>query len=206
MALVVHIMQVMRRLADYHLNQAMTWDEMKQAHRKFMRDYNMQVHWAHRERQDNRHSPNDLLRGVLARTVPEPVLARILYATHFTRYLNRSGYIRFRNWRFYAEAGLARSEVQVHIYTSTLKVEYQETDLAVYTVEWQDDNKHIKDVTNPRVIETRYRSPQLTLWSLGPEEWLLFKKLPDYAARKKRRPIGVIQLPLPPLDIPAQAM
>jgi hypothetical protein len=113
---------------------------------------------------------------------------------------------RFRNWRFYVEAGLAKSEVQVHIYTSMLKVEYQETDLAMYTVEWQDDNKHIKEVTNPRVIETRYRSPQLTLWSLDPDEWLLFKKLPDYAARKRRRQVGVIQLPLPPLDTPAQAM
>jgi hypothetical protein len=165
----------------------------------------MQVHWAHRERQDNRHSPNEVLRRVLARTVPEPI-ARILYATHFTRYLDRSGYIRFRNWRFYAEAGLARSKVQVHIYTSTLKVEYQETDLALYTIEWQDDNKHIKDASNPRVIETRYRSPQLTLWSLGPDEWLLFKRLPDYAARKKRRPSGMIQLPLLPLNTRAQTI
>ncbi len=179
---------------------------MKQAHRKFERDYNMQVHWAHRERRDNRLSPNDVLRGVLARTVPEPILARILYATQFTRYLNRSGYIRFRNWRFYAEAGLARSPVTVHIYTSTLKVEYQETDLALYRVEWQDDNKHIKDVTNPRVIETRYRSPQLAPWSLDPDEWLLFKKLPDYAARKKRKQVGVIQLFLLPLDTSSQAM
>jgi hypothetical protein len=59
---------------------------------------------------------------------------------------------------------------------------------------------------NPRVIETRYRSPQLTLWSLGPDEWLLFKRLPDYAARKKRRPSGVTQLPLLSLDTRAQAM
>ncbi|HET8842886.1 MAG TPA: hypothetical protein VFN35_15585 [Ktedonobacteraceae bacterium] len=26
---------------------------------------------------------------------------------------------------------------------------------------------------------------QFTLWTLGPDEWLLFKKLPDYAARTK---------------------
>lgn len=195
-----HIIGIMRRLADYHLNQATTWDEIKQAHRKFVRDYNVQIHFAHRERQDNRHSPIEVLRGVLARTVPEPVLARIFYATQFTRYLDRSGYIRFRRWRFYAEAGLAKKQVTVHIYTSTLKVEYQDEDLAFYTLEWQDDNKHIKEVTNPRVIETSYPSPQLTLWTLGPDEWLLFMKLSDYAARKKRKKSEVIQLLLPDLD------
>ena len=68
------------------------------------------------------------------------------------------------------------------------------------TMEWAEDNKHIKEVKNPRVIETGYRSPQLTLWTLGPDEWLLFLKLRDYAARKKpQRKPEVIQLPLPAL-------
>src|SRR5579875_2691514 len=138
----------------------------------------------------------DVLRGVLARTLPAPTLVRIFFATEFTRHLDRSGYIRFRRWRFYAEAGLAKRPVQVSFYTSTLKIEYQETELAFYTLEWED-NKHIKEVKNPRLIETGYRSPQLTLWTLGPDEWLLFLKLPDYAARKKpQRKPDVIQLPL----------
>src|SRR5205085_5762713 len=118
-------------------------------------------HFAHRERQDNRHSPQDVLRGVLARTLEASTLARIFFATEFTRHLDRSGYIRFRRWRFYAEAGLAKRDVQVSIYTSTLKIEYQETELAFYTMEWED-NKRIKEVKNPRLIETGYRSPQLT--------------------------------------------
>jgi putative transposase len=192
---------IMRRLADYYLNKAPTLDEMKKAHRKFIRDYNCQIHFAHRERKDNRHSPQDVLRGVLARTLPAPTLARIFFATEFTRRLDRSGYIRFRRWRFYAEAGLAKQEVQVSIYTSTLKIEYQDTELAFYTMEWEEDNKHIKEVKNPRFIETGYQSPQLTLWTLGPDEWLLFLKLPDYAARKKpQRKLDVIQLSLPHFD------
>jgi len=63
---------IMRRLADYYLNKAPTIDEMKKAHRKFIRDYNCQIHFAHRERQDNRHSPQDVLRGVLARLSRPP--------------------------------------------------------------------------------------------------------------------------------------
>ena len=56
------------------------------------------------------------------------------------------------------------------------------------------------EVSNPRVIEINYRSPQLTLWTLGPDEWLLFKKLPDYAPRIRRKTVKVIQLPLPTID------
>ncbi len=143
-----------------------------------------------------------MLRGVLARAVPTSTLARIFFATQFTRHLDRSGYIRFRRWRFYAEAGLARQDVQVSIYTSTLKAEYEEIALAFYTVAWHEDNKHITEVSNPRVIETSYCSQQFTLWTLGPDEWLLFKKLPDYAPRTGRKTGNgaIIQLPLPDSD------
>jgi hypothetical protein len=64
-------------------------------------------------------------------------------------------------------------------------------------MEWAEDNKHIERVKNPRLVETGYQSPQLKLWTLGPDEWLLFLKLPDYTARKKlRKKPDVIQLPL----------
>ena len=188
---------IRRRFADYYLNKTPTLDEMKKAHRKFIRDYNTQIHFAHWERQDNCHSPQDVLRGMLARTLPAPTLVRIFFASEFTRRLDRSGYIRFRRWRISAEAGLAKQEVEVSFYTSTLKIEYQEMELAFYTIEWED-NKRIKEVKNPRRIETGYRSPQLTLWTLGPDEWLLCLKLPDDAARKKpQRKSEIVQLPLP---------
>ena len=105
---------------------------------------------------------------------PKP---RIFLATQFTRHLDRSGYIRFRRWRISAEIGLAKQQVQVQIYTSTLKVEYEETDLAFYTVAWQEDNKHITEVSHARLVETSYRSQQLTLWTLGPDEWLLAEEI-----------------------------
>jgi hypothetical protein len=120
-----------------------------------------------------------------------------LLAVLFPEFSHVFIYIRFRRWRFYAEAGLAKKTVTVHLYTGTLKVEYQDTDLAFYTVTWHEDNKHITEVSNPRVIETSYRSPRLTLWTLGPDEWLLFKKLPEYAARTKRKRVDVIQLAFP---------
>jgi hypothetical protein len=65
-------------------------------------------------------------------------------------------------WRFYAEAGLAKKPVIVHLSTNALRVEYEHTDLALYTVIWHEDYKHITEVANPHVIQTSYRSPQLT--------------------------------------------
>jgi len=86
--------------------------------------------FAHRARQDRRHSPQDVLRSVLGRTYPEEVLSRILYATQFTRHLDTHGYIQFRNWRFFGEDGLAGEEVSVWVYEGTLKIEYQATALS----------------------------------------------------------------------------
>lgn len=63
-----------------------------------------------------RSRPDQRSRSCLSTRRPGP---RLLFATQFTRHLDRSGYIRFRRWRFYAEAGLAKRRVQVSIYTST---------------------------------------------------------------------------------------
>jgi hypothetical protein len=75
--------------------------------------------------------------------------------------------------------------------------------LSKYRVELLDDRKHIKGVSNPRVAETVFRSPQLTLFDLGPDEWLLYWRAPSYAPRRRRPPGSkVTQLVL--FKVPAQ--
>ncbi len=58
------------------------------------------------------------------------------------------------------EAGLAKPEVEVSFYTSTLKIEYQETELAFYTIdEWllflklPDYTARTKPQRKPEVIQ-----------------------------------------------------
>lgn len=70
----------------------------------------------------------------------------------------------------YGERGLAHQPVTVWVYEGTLKVEYQTVTLSKYRVELRDDRKRITDVSNPRIAETIFRSPQLTLFDLGPDE------------------------------------
>jgi hypothetical protein len=68
-------------------------------------------------------------------------------------------------------------------------------------MEWED-NKRIKEVKNPRLIETGTR--RATILRCGRSDLMngcFSCALPDYAARKKpQRKPDMIQLPLPDLD------
>jgi hypothetical protein len=192
------LFSIQRRLGDHAFSNARTWPEIQQAHQTWWTNYNIEHHFAHSARQDGRHSPYAVLRGMLGRTYPEEVLSRVLYATQFTRHLDKHGYLRFKHWRFFGEDGLAGSEVSVWVYEGTLKVEYQATALSLYTVRLSPDQQ-ITEVTNPRRLETHFRSPQLDLWQVSDTEWLLALRRPEPAPRKKRSKIVALaqQLLLP---------
>src|SRR5438876_10813752 len=72
------LFSIQRRLADHAFSNARTWPEIQQAHQTWWKNYNSEHHYAHRERQDGRHSPSEVLRGVLGRTYPEEVLSPVL--------------------------------------------------------------------------------------------------------------------------------
>jgi hypothetical protein len=194
---------IFRRMADAKFEVATSWEQALAIHRKWMQDYNHQRHWAHEKREDGCHSPAEVIGWHKGTMYPEAVLDRILFATRYTRYLDKHGFLRFSNWKFYGERGLAYQPVSVWVYEGTLRVEYQAVTLSKYTVELQEDRKHLKEVSNPRVADTPFRSPQLTLIDLSPHEWVLFWCTPEYThARRKRRAQGIVQLLL--FDIPVQ--
>jgi hypothetical protein len=76
---------------------------------------------------------------VLGRTYPDEVLSRVLYAMQFTRSLDAHGYVRFKNWRFFGEDGLAGEQVSIWMYEGTLKIEYQATALSEYALQMSPD-------------------------------------------------------------------
>jgi putative transposase len=181
------LFSVQRRLGDHAFSNACTWAEMQQAHQTWWKNNNSEHHYAHRERQDGRHSPDAVLRGVLGRTFPEDVLSRALYATQFTRHLDRHGYVRFKHWKFFGENGLpAGEEVSVWIYENTLKVEHQATTLSLYSIRLSPDQRQIIEVRNAHRLETHFRSPQLDLWQLSDTEWLLALRQPEPVTRKQQ--------------------
>jgi putative transposase len=176
---------IQMRLADFAFAKARTWPELQQVHRTWWTNYNIEHHYAHRTRQDGRHSPSEVLRGVLGRTFPEEVLSRARYATQFTRQIDRHGFVKFKHWKFYGERGLSGENVSVWVYEGKLKVEFQATALSLYELTIEKETGEIASVQNPRRLETHFHSPQLDLWQLSETEWLLALRKPEPVARKK---------------------
>jgi len=178
---------VQRRMADWHFAHAETWPQLVASHDQFVADYNYQVHWAHRDRQDDRHSPAEVLRWVQGVQRDPAELHRIFYATRFGRTLDKRGYVRFRHWRIYGEHGLARQRAAVWLYGETLLLGFSDEPLAQYSVTYEPDRRHLRDVEPRQLFETQYRSPQLSLWELGDGEWLRVVRVS--ARESKRRKI-----------------
>jgi hypothetical protein len=193
------LFSVQRRLADHAFSNARTWPEIQQAHQTWWKNYNSEHHYAHRERQDGRHSPTEVLCGALGHFVPAEVLSRALYASRFTRQIDKYGYVKFKHWKFFGENGLAGEEVSVWVYEDTLKVEHQATTLSLYSVRLSPDQRQITSVSNVHRLETHFRSPQLDLWQLSDTEWLLALRRPEPVTWKKQSKIAPLakQLLLP---------
>jgi len=176
---------VQRRLADYHFARAESWPALLAVHDQWVADFNYQVHWAHRRRQDHRHSPAEVL-GWVSGTLRTPEqLDRVFYATRFGRRLDRAGYVRFRHWRLYGEFGLARTRAAVWLYKETLTIEFAEEPLSQFAVAYQPDKRHFRQITDPRRFETRFQSRQQPLWPEGEIEWHLVRRLAEYARRRR---------------------
>jgi transposase len=106
---------IFRRMADAKFEIATSWEQALSLHRKWMQDYNSQRHWAHEKREDGCHSPAEVMGWHKGTMYPEAVLDRILFATRFTRYLDKHGFLRFSNWKLYGERGLAHQPVSVWV-------------------------------------------------------------------------------------------
>ncbi len=137
---------------------------------------------------------------------PPAVLNRILFATRYTRSLDRHGYVKLHNWRFCGEAGLARQPVTVWVYDGQLKIEHQAVTLAEYQVELQEKNHHVKQVKDGHLIETPFRSAQLALFDMD-DGWLLYLPAHSHASPHHRRSVtrNIEQLPLPDFLVPTEA-
>lgn len=188
---------IVRKMADAKFARARSWEEMIAVHRRWMHDYNLQRHFAHEKREDGCHSPAAVLGGQKGTVYPQSVLDRILFATRYTRHLNRFGYLRVQGWKLYGERGLPGQPVTVWVYDGKVTVEYQAVTLSQYQVELQEDRKQFKALSHPRLTQTPFRSPQLTLIDVGPDEWRLYWRAPTYQRRPRlRRVNGILQLPL----------
>ena len=177
-----------RRLADFFFAQVTSWEGAKLEHERWMSSHNEQSHWAHRQREDGKRTPAEVLDHALGHAWTPEYLHRVFFTRRFARWLDRLGYLRFRQWHLYGEAGLARKAATLWLYGKTLTVEFASMPLTQFTVAFQPDQKRFRAVKLLHRFETQYRSPQLSLWSEEDVTWLLAWKAQDVLRRKAIRP------------------
>jgi putative transposase len=190
-------------MSQYKFEQVTSWEGAKLAHRRFVDDYDRQVHWAFRHRTDHRHTPAEVLGWTdIQRLRTSEELHRIFYATRFLCRLDRLGYAHFRRWKLYGEEALARHSAVIWLHGEALTIEHAETPLATCGVQYQPDKKHFKAVPTAERFQTPYHSLQGQLWNLDETLWKLATRLRDYAPRQRSLgPADAIQaLLFPPTD------
>jgi len=183
---------IRRRMADYHFAKAASWEELVEAHESWMEDYNARRHWAHRDREDGRRSPEAVLGFYTGLRYHPEDLRRAFFSTRFARILDPLGYARLMNWRVYAEEALAKRDVALWLGGDTLSVEYAGETLSRYEVEYRPSAGGLREVGRPELFETAHRRgwPQLRLFRLEDalgEGWLKALRLEAYALRGRQR-------------------
>ncbi|HLZ57355.1 MAG TPA: hypothetical protein VKR06_10450 [Ktedonosporobacter sp.] len=113
-------------------------------------------HWAYEKREDGCHSPAAVLGEQKGAVYPEFVLNRILFATRYTRHLNRFGDLRVQGWKLYGERSLPSEPVTVWVYDGSITVAYQTVTLSKYRVELQEGRKQIKQISNPSLLSSTW--------------------------------------------------
>lgn len=176
---------IMRRMADYHYARATTWAELQAAHAGFCHDYNHQVHFAHRNRADNRRTPASVL-GWLQGAWCAPTDLDRLFRLRALRRVNAAGSVRFRHWRLYAERGLAGARTAVWVHGETLTLEFETETLAQYPVALEADGAGLREVGAPRFFPTDHGSPQPFLPALEAAGWQPARRLASYRPRRRR--------------------
>jgi len=179
----------MRRMTEYDFAQAETWIEMRAIHDRFFIDYNVQSHYAHKDRTEGKHSPKAVLGWVHGVWCDDADLDR-LFRLRSHRVFDHGGYLRYKRWRIYGERGLAGRTGAVWLFGEVLTVAFEDDTLAQYRVNYEPDERHIKALYDTRLFETRYPSPQPFLWDLGDIEWHTFMRLRGYRARRAHTPLG----------------
>ncbi|MFV9506447.1 MAG: DDE-type integrase/transposase/recombinase [Oscillochloridaceae bacterium umkhey_bin13] len=162
---------VMRRLTDWHIEHATSWAAVVQIHAQFVADFNYQAHWAHRQRDDNRHSPAEVLGWVRGRVYDDATLHRVFYTTRFSRVIGRTGYVRFQHWRLYGEGGAAQQRASLWLYAEHLTIAVGEQPLAHYTVQTTTDGTRVAEVIESNVLEPPGEGAQQTVWSTEEDGW-----------------------------------
>jgi transposase InsO family protein len=157
---------IQKKVADHHFAKAGNWQELVDAHDRWMGDYNAQRHWAHDRREDGRCSPEAVLgfyTGV--RYHPED-LRRAFFESRHDRVLNALGYARLMHWRIFGHERLAKRDVALWLSGDTLSVAHAGETLSRCEVEYRPGRGGLGRVRCLELFEDARGLPQPRLFGL----------------------------------------
>lgn len=160
--------KIQARMGEYSWAKCSSVNEAVEIHRELIRDHNRLPHFAHIKRQDNKHSPLEVLSSARGREVDSATLHRAFSRQFWNRKIDSRGFIKVNRWKVYVEAGLPKEQVQVSYWDKKLRAEYENSLLAEYNCKWDSNFNRPKSITNPQFFENPYNSAQLSLFDLDP--------------------------------------
>ena len=195
--------KIQLRLLDAKVEKAQTVEEVQNRHAEFVDNFNRTSHWTHQDRPDQRKTPKTVLAWAKGRLIEPQALQRLFQQIHFPRSVNRYGFVSIQRFYIYVERGLSRQRVSIWIYEGSLRVEYQQTLLARYACKFSQRQKSLQAISQPALYQSKFQSPQLTLFELDEDQWHKILPRPYQRSSKVILANFARQLPLSGLTVAA---
>jgi hypothetical protein len=152
------------RLGEYRWERCKTIETAQEFHRELIRDYNRLPHWAHRRRNDGKHSPLAVLGDARGKQVESADLERAFAQRYCQRLTDARGFVRIGRWRIYIEDGLPRTPVQLSFWAGKLRAEYQSQVLTEYQCKWGERSARPTAISQPVHHAHPFQSKQMMLF------------------------------------------
>lgn len=183
------------RLGEYQWERCKTIEAAQEFHRDLIRDYNRLPHWAHRHRNDGKHSPLAVLGDARGKQVESTDLERAFGQRYCQRVTDARGFVRVGRWKIYVEEGLPRSPVQLSYWSGKLRAEHQSQLLVEYQCKWGEKSARPTAISHPLHHAHPFQSRQMALFD---PLWLREPIEPDSPKfqRSEKKPAEAKQLRL----------
>jgi len=152
------------RLGEYRWERCKTIEAAQEFHGELIRDYNRLPHWAHRRRDDEKHSPLAVLGTAKGKHVEPADLERAFGQRYCQRRTDARGFVRVGRWRIYVEEGIPRAPVQLSYWNGKLRAEHQSQLLVEYQCKWSEKSARPTAISQPLHHAHPFQSRQMALF------------------------------------------
>ena len=155
---------IQARMGEYYWERCQSVEAAVEFHRDLIRDHNRLPHWAHRQRNDEKHSPLAVLGEARGARIKPADLQRAFGQRYCQRMTDAHGFVRIGRWKIYIEEGLPRTPVQLSCWDGKLRVEYESLLLTEYQCKWSKQSARPTVISHPQYHVHPFHSKQMALF------------------------------------------